>query len=56
MVCPLSCADPVGAFLGYRLMVGWAFVASVFAALFVGVQVMFEIREDERRRGINLRC
>ena len=37
-------------------MIGWAFVAAVFAALFVGVQVMFEVREDERRRGINLRC
>jgi D-alanyl-lipoteichoic acid acyltransferase DltB (MBOAT superfamily) len=38
------------------LIVGWAFVAAVFAALFIGVQVMFEIREDEKRRGINLRC
>lgn len=39
-----------------RLISGWALVAGVFASLFVGVQVMFEIREDERRRGINLRC
>ena len=37
-------------------MVGWALMVGVFASLFVGVQVMFEIREDERRRGINLRC
>ena len=36
--------------------VGLAFVAAVFAALFIAVQVMFEIREDEKRRGINLRC
>ena len=33
-----------------------AFVVAVFATLFIGVQVMFEIREDEKRRGINLRC
>jgi hypothetical protein len=32
-----------------------AFVAATFAALFIGVQVMFEIREDEKRMGINLR-
>jgi len=38
------------------LILGWALVAGVFASLFIGVQVMFEIREDERRRGINLRC
>lgn len=31
-------------------------MAAVFAALFIAVQVMFEIREDERRRGITLRC
>jgi protein-cysteine N-palmitoyltransferase HHAT len=37
-------------------ILGWAFVAAVFGALFVGVQVMFEIREDEKRRGIVLRC
>jgi len=39
-----------------ELIVGMAFVAAVFAALFIAVQVMFEIREDEKRRGINLRC
>ena len=42
--------------VGQGLMVGWALVGGVFASLFIGVQVMFEIREDERRRGINLRC
>lgn len=50
-----------GELLGYHrldmwLILGMAFVAAVFAALFIGVQVMFEIREDEKRRGINLRC
>jgi hypothetical protein len=38
------------------LIVGWAFVMAVFGALFIGAQIMFEIREDEKRRGINLRC
>ena len=45
-----------GLFEDIGLMVGWALMVGVFASLFVGVQVMFEIREDERRRGINLRC
>ena len=35
---------------------GWAFLASACGTLFVGVQVMFEIREDERRRGIVMSC
>jgi len=42
--------------LGAKLTLGLAFVAAVFAALFIAVQVMFEIREDEKRRGITLRC
>ena len=36
--------------------VGLAFVVAVVVSLFIGTQVMFEIREDEKRRGINLRC
>ena len=36
--------------------VGLAFVVAVVASLFIATQVMFEIREDEKRRGINLRC
>lgn len=47
-----------GILLPFRdlLTLGIAYVAAVFATLFVGVQVMFEIREEEKRRGINLRC
>ncbi|TKA75039.1 hypothetical protein B0A49_02186 [Cryomyces minteri] len=35
---------------------GWLFLAAAGAALFVGVQVMFEIREGEARKGIKLKC
>lgn len=35
---------------------GIAFLVSCCVVLFVGVQVMFEIREDELRAGINLKC
>ncbi|OQD74045.1 hypothetical protein PENDEC_c012G05186 [Penicillium decumbens] len=35
---------------------GVAYMISCCAVLFVGVQVMFEIREDELRMGINLKC
>ncbi|KAI9926728.1 hypothetical protein AWENTII_011356 [Aspergillus wentii] len=35
---------------------GFAFLVSTCFALFVGVQVMFEIREGELRAGINLKC
>lgn len=35
---------------------GWAFLGTACATLFVGVMVMFEIREDERRRGIVMKC
>jgi len=35
---------------------GWAFLASACAALFVGTMVMFEHREEERRKGINMKC
>ncbi|KAJ5495846.1 Glycerol uptake protein 1 [Penicillium diatomitis] len=35
---------------------GVAYMISCCAVLFVGVQVMFEIREDELRAGINLKC
>lgn len=34
---------------------GLAFLAGACAALFVGVQVMFEVRESERRKGIRLK-
>jgi protein-cysteine N-palmitoyltransferase HHAT len=35
---------------------GLAFVIAVVVSLFIATQVMFEIREDEKRKGINLRC
>ncbi|CAG7940162.1 unnamed protein product [Penicillium salamii] len=35
---------------------GLAYLVSCCVVLFVGVQVMFEVREDELRMGINLKC
>ncbi|KAF2835772.1 glycerol uptake protein 1 [Patellaria atrata CBS 101060] len=35
---------------------GVAFLVASCATLFVGAQVMFELREEELRRGINLKC
>lgn len=35
---------------------GVAYLAAACAALFVGVQVMFEVREGELRAGIKLKC
>ncbi|KAK8181962.1 glycerol:H+ symporter [Phyllosticta capitalensis] len=35
---------------------GLAFFAGACGALFVGVQVMFEVREEELRHGIKLKC
>ncbi|KAL1301714.1 hypothetical protein AAFC00_005923 [Neodothiora populina] len=35
---------------------GGFFVLAACATLFVGVQVMFEVRESEKRKGINLKC
>ena len=35
---------------------GWGFTAFACGCLFVGVQCMFEYREEERRRGIDRRC
>ncbi|TIA73257.1 hypothetical protein E3P92_00454 [Wallemia ichthyophaga] len=35
---------------------GWQFLAIALPSLFVGVQVMFELRESEKRHGVNLRC
>ena len=34
---------------------GWAFLGTAASVLFVGVMVMFEWREDEKRRGIDLK-
>lgn len=35
---------------------GLAFVAAACGALFVGTQVMFEVREEEKRHGIQMKC
>ncbi|KAF2170537.1 hypothetical protein M409DRAFT_51562 [Zasmidium cellare ATCC 36951] len=35
---------------------GRAFLLAACATLFVGVQVMFEVRESEKRRGVNMKC
>lgn len=32
------------------------FFLSACGSIFVGVQVMFEVRESEKRKGINLKC
>lgn len=36
--------------------IGLIFLAAACAALFVGVQIMFETREQELRQGIGLKC
>ena len=38
------------------LAIGMLFLISACTALFVGIQIMFEIRESELRKGINLKC
>lgn len=40
----------------FRDWSGLAFLVTACSALFVGVNVMFEVREDEMRRGIYLKC
>ncbi|KAI1484432.1 MBOAT family protein [Biscogniauxia mediterranea] len=40
----------------FRNFSGYVFLTGACIALFVGVQVMFEIRESEMRRGIDLKC
>ena len=35
---------------------GLGFMLAACGALFVGVQVMFEVREGELRRGIKMKC
>jgi hypothetical protein len=38
------------------IITGIAFLLTVSAVLFVGIQVMFEIREAEIRKGIYMKC
>ncbi|ROT42257.1 putative glycerol:H+ symporter [Sodiomyces alkalinus F11] len=43
----------------YQILHDWSgvlFLITACAAVFVGIQVMFEIRESELRRGISLKC
>ena len=35
---------------------GIVFLVAACGAVFVGVQVMFELREDELRAGIQMKC
>lgn len=35
---------------------GMLFFITACSALFVGIQVMFEVRESEARKGISLKC
>lgn len=35
---------------------GWGFMLFACSCLFIGVQVMFEYREAEARRGVDRRC
>jgi hypothetical protein len=37
-------------------VIGIAYLIVACAALFVGVQIMFEIREQELRQGIKMKC
>lgn len=36
--------------------IGISFLTGSCIALFVGIQVMFEIRQSELRKGIDLKC
>ncbi len=40
----------------YLTWTGFLFLVTACSALFVGIQVMFEIRESEKRQGVTLRC
>ncbi|KAJ4295938.1 glycerol transporter [Collariella sp. IMI 366227] len=40
----------------FRDYSGLAFLVTACGVLFVGIQIMFEIRQSEFRRGINLKC
>jgi len=39
-----------------NILTGLMFLVTACSALFVGIQVMFEVRETEMRKGIFLRC
>lgn len=37
-------------------LIGILFLITAFTAMFMGIQVMFELRESEARKGISLKC
>ena len=39
-----------------KLSLGLLFLLAACSALFVGVQLMFELREHELRQGIRMKC
>jgi hypothetical protein len=39
-----------------NVWIGIAFLITASGALFVGTQIMFEVREEEMRNGIYLKC
>lgn len=39
-----------------NLETGLIFLVTACSCLFVGIQVMFEIREEEKRKGVTLKC
>ncbi|CCF56973.1 hypothetical protein KAFR_0B06760 [Kazachstania africana CBS 2517] len=40
----------------FSTVAGFAFFIIATGCIFIGVQVMFELREEEKRNGINLKC
>lgn len=42
--------------LANNCCVGLLFLITACSCLFVGIQVMFEIRESEKRKGVLLKC
>jgi len=40
----------------FRTAQGFKFFILASATLYVGVQVMFELREAEKRRGVDVKC
>jgi hypothetical protein len=45
---------PYGQFTDEFIGVFFIFTASI--CLFVGIQIMFEIRESEKRKGVTMKC
>ncbi|KAL9131662.1 MAG: hypothetical protein Q9217_000473 [Psora testacea] len=52
----MMAANLVGFAVGLDGLQGLVFLAAACGALFTGVQVMFELRQQELRQGINMKC